>query len=118
MISGNESIMPEVKKAWIELLFFKYEYETDLLFDNGVKIKGENIQEKIKNEKQFFKLLATLITDLERIHPYLDFNCRTFAVFMLNKELIRRDMLPSIMDDPNVFDYMTIEESVEEIRKG
>ena len=62
--------------------------------------------------------MATLITDLERIHPYLDFNCRTFAVFMLNKELIRRNMVPSIMDDPNVFDYMTIEESVEEIKKG
>ena len=37
---------------------------------------------------------------------------------MLNKELIRRDMLPSIMEDPNDFDYMTIEESVEEIKKG
>ena len=37
---------------------------------------------------------------------------------MLNKELIRRDMLPSIMEDPNDFDYMTIEESVEEIKNG
>ena len=52
------------------------------------------------------------------MHPYLDFNCRTFAVFMLNKELIRRDMLPSIMDDPEAFDYMTIEESVERIKQG
>ena len=50
------------------------------------------------------------------MHPYLDFNCRTFAVFMLNKELIRRDMLPSIMDDPEAFDYMKIEESVERIK--
>ena len=50
------------------------------------------------------------------MHPYLDLNCRTFAVFMLNKEPIRRDMLPSIMDDPEVFDYMKIEESVERIK--
>ena len=50
-----------------------------------------------------------LITSLERIHPFLDFNCRTFAVFLLNKELIRRNMSPSIMEDPNIFDYKTID---------
>ena len=37
---------------------------------------------------------------------------------MLNKELIRKNMLPSIMEDPNVFDYMTIKESIDEIKKG
>ena len=42
--------------------------------------------------------------DLERIHPYLDFNCRTFAVFLLNKELLRQNMTPSIMENPNNFD--------------
>ena len=56
--------------------------------------------------------------DLERIHPFLDFNCRTFAVFMLNKELLRRGMSISITEDPNNFDYMTIEEGVELIKEG
>lgn len=41
------------------------------------------------------------------MHPYLDFNCRTFAVFLLNKELIRNNLFPSIMADPNDFDFMT-----------
>ena len=52
------------------------------------------------------------------MHPYIDFNCRTFAVFILNKELIRRNMRASIMEDPNVFDYMTINEIIEEIKIG
>lgn len=52
------------------------------------------------------------------MHPYADYNCRTFAVFLLNKELIRHNMKPSIMEDPNDFDYMTIQESVEEIKRG
>ena len=37
--------------------------------------------------------------DLERMHPYKDFNCRTFAVFLLNKELIRNNLTPSMMED-------------------
>ena len=47
------------------------------------------------------------------MHPFSDFNCRTFAVFILNKELIRRNMRASIMEDPNVFDYMKIEEIID-----
>ena len=27
--------------------------------------------------------------DLERMHPYADFNARNFGVFLLNKELLR-----------------------------
>ena len=27
--------------------------------------------------------------DLERMHPYADFNARTFGVFLLNKELLK-----------------------------
>ena len=50
------------------------------------------------------------------MHPYNDFNCRTFAVFMLNKELIRKNLSPSIMNDPNYFDNFTIDEIVEEIK--
>ena len=46
------------------------------------------------------------------MHPYYDYNCRTFAVFMLNKELIRHSLYPSLMEDPNTFDYMTVDESV------
>ena len=56
--------------------------------------------------------------DLERIHPYLDFNCRTFAVFLLNKELIRHDLEPSLMEDPNDFDFMTNEELIDKIEEG
>ena len=56
--------------------------------------------------------------DLERIHPYLDFNCRTFAVFMLNKELLRRNLDISIMQNPNDFDYLTLSQSVQQIKIG
>ena len=49
------------------------------------------------------------------MHPYLDYNCRTFAVFLLNKELMRNDMTLSILEDPNDFDFMTLPEIVEQI---
>ena len=56
--------------------------------------------------------------DLERMHPYTDFNARTFGVFLLNKELLRQKMDPSVMDDINKMDYLTKEKLVEEIKKG
>ena len=56
--------------------------------------------------------------DLERIHPYADYNCRTFAVFMLNKELLRRGMSPSIVENPNDFDLLDVEGAVELIKDG
>ena len=42
------------------------------------------------------------------MHPYSDFNCRTFIVYMLNKELLRMNLSPSILEDPNDADYMTV----------
>ena len=62
--------------------------------------------------------MATLITDLERMHPFLDFNCRTFAVLLLNKELLRRNMKPSIMDDPEIFDYTEPSDTIAKIKEG
>ena len=37
---------------------------------------------------------------------------------MLNKELLRRGMSPSIVEDPNEFDYLDIEGAVEIIKEG
>ena len=48
----------------------------------------------------------------------MDFNCRTFAVFLLNKELIRHNLSPSIMERTNDINYMNTEESVEQIKIG
>lgn len=55
------------------------------------------------------KDLILLLTDLERMHPFQDFNARTFGVLILNKELLRIGESPSILDDPNDFDYLDID---------
>ena len=53
-----------------------------------------------------------LITSLEWIHTFLDYNYRKIGIFLLNKELIRRDMLLSTMENPNIFDYKIINQSI------
>ena len=59
-----------------------------------------------------------LITSPEWIHTFLDYNYRKIGIFLSNKKLIRRDMLPSTMENPNIFDYKIINLSIIGIRQG
>ena len=106
MINSNPRANGQMKLTWVNKLFQKYEEDVNII--NNIK----------ENKLQFLEIIALLIMDLERIHPYLDFNCRTFAVFLLNKELIRHDLTPSVMNDPNDFDFMTLQEVIVNIQQG
>jgi hypothetical protein len=62
--------------------------------------------------------IVRLIAQLERIHPFSDGNCRTLCVLVLNRELIRNGFLPVILDNPNRFDGFSIDELMEEVKRG
>lgn len=52
----------------------------------------KNYNDSIKeNPDNIYHAISELILSLERIHPYIDFNNRLFAVLMLNKELLRNN---------------------------
>ena len=63
------------------------------------------------------KKLTNPITDLERVYPFADYNYGTFAIYMINKELIKTKIMQSVMEDLNNFDFVTIKESVHKIKK-
>jgi len=64
------------------------------------------------------KSIAKLVQTLEQQHPFKDGNCRTFAVLLLNRELVRHGFMPTILEDPNRFDGFTRKEMVFEILRG
>ena len=67
----------------------------------------KNNADSLSEENRLDNILE-LSRDLERVHPYMDFNCRTFNVLILNRELIKNGFAPCIMEDPNVFDYKNL----------
>ena len=59
-----------------------------------------------------------LIRDLERIHPYLDFNCRSFYVIVLNRQLIKNGFSPAFMENLNVCDHFSIDKLSKAVQVG
>jgi hypothetical protein len=99
-------IISGASSSWAELCYIKIIEH----YNNAQSIATEE-NTKLTN-------IIELVTSLERIHPYKDFNCRTFCVLILNRELIKHDFSASIMEDPNVFDYMLVEELITRIKDG
>ncbi len=64
------------------------------------------------------KFISKMVTDLERLHPFSDGNCRTFCILTLNRELIKHGMPPTMMDDPNQFDGFSQSELIQKIKEG
>ena len=46
------------------------------------------------------------------MHPYRDFNARFFGVLLLNKELLKNELEPSLLVDVNSMDYLSKERFV------
>lgn len=91
------------------------EIEVDVV--NAIDAYHEaNSQEK--DAKALLRNIATLIREVERIHPFGDANCRTICMVLLNRELIYHGFMPAILQDPNRFDGLTVDECVTEIIQG
>lgn len=71
----------------------------------------------ISNDQILEKILL-LARNLERVHIYSDFNCRTFCVILLNREFIKHNLPPVALEDPNIFDSFSLEDLKREIYKG
>ncbi|WP_341763806.1 hypothetical protein [Candidatus Tisiphia endosymbiont of Beris chalybata] len=76
------------------------------------------IIERYNNEEKTLHNILKMVRDLERTHPYLDFNSRTFVVLILNRELIKNGFTPCIIEDPNLFDYQSLEDLERLVHEG
>jgi len=69
-----------------------------------------------KNSK--LSAIISFIRNLERLHPFLDGNTRTFSMLLLNRELILNGFPPTILPNPNHLALDSLSETVTEIKKG
>lgn len=73
--------------------------------------------ESAKSEYDKLKVIAQYIQDIECMHFFADGNCR-MVYLLLNKELLKNDLKPVILFDPNMFDRMSSDNLVNEILEG
>ncbi len=73
--------------------------------------KANTAYEKINNIVRF-------IQDCEQLHPFLDGNCRTFCMLLLNYLLLQCDLGAAILYDPNRFDGFSQSELQQEVVRG
>lgn len=85
---------------------------------NTITTRHEAAIAKTNNTDEKIKIIADTIQKLERLHPFVDGNCRVFCMQLLNRELLRHNMYPTILRDPNNFDGYSLEQITEEIKAG
>jgi hypothetical protein len=70
------------------------------------------------NEAEKLFATAQLIQDLDQMHVFVDGNIRTTGIIMLNRTLLSLDLNPSVLEDVNCLDCLSVEEIVEKIKDG
>ena len=75
------------------------------------KVAEDDYQSKLK-------VIVRVCHNLERLHPFLDSNCRVIGMLLLNRLLLENGFTPCIMDNPNQLDGYSIDQCVDAIQKG
>lgn len=99
-----------------------------------ISSNGWSYEEKVKNysivynnyqssissantEDEKIEIIAQFMQDLECLHIFKDGNCR-MVYLLLNKELMKHDISPVILLNPNYLDNMVIADLIKEIKDG
>ncbi|KTC84507.1 Fic family protein [Legionella brunensis] len=78
----------------------------------------ESKLKKLSDNEEKLEVIIELIQKIERLHPFIDGNCRTLVMLVLNRELIRNGFMPTMQWNPNRFDFFSREQLRTEIING
>lgn len=78
----------------------------------------DDLQQSPDASERALNIICSAIQKLERMHPFIDGNCRTFCMVLLNGLLMQHGFKPAILNDPNDFDGHSIEELVALVKQG
>ncbi len=103
-------------------LIYTSEQQDTLLTLNSMMATfiGKFERSVVGTTNKFLKLRAivSFIKRAEQLHPFLDANCRTLCMLLLNHLLIKHGFPLAILPDPNRFDMCSVDELVEDVMKG
>lgn len=89
-----------------------FEKVQEVLADFNTKLQSAvTVEDKVA-------LIVRTLSQIERIHPFDDANCRTICMIALYRELLRQGLMPPILNDPNEFDGFSEAELCQRIKDG
>lgn len=91
------------------LIFSKYYQEL---------AEAHQIVDPSEKETTILTAIARCCQDLDQNHFFRDGNIRDDAFLTMNKVLLENNLLPVILNDPNVLDMFSVAQIVEEMREG
>ena len=73
---------------------------------------------KAKHPEAKLRAMVSFIQQCEQLHPFLDGNCRTFCMLLLDHLLIKNGFPPAILQNPNRFDARSQNELFDDVVHG
>ena len=118
-LSQSDQIALE-KKSGLQA-FYKAKHQVQMQF----AIKVDDIVERFNNSitqstsaDERLRAIALVVRELELLHPFPDGNCRTVACVLLTQMLLNYEFSPALLENPNLDGELSLEQWIEEIRKG
>ncbi len=99
-----------------QTVFDEYYKMMNILNNKGTFPGCKNEDASLEDKK--LEIIARICQNLDQMHLFKDGNIRTIGFLLLNKFLIENGLSPTIMYDPNMIDLRSIQEIIEEIKKG
>ena len=112
----NEKLYSDgkIKKSFLDNLSFEYPYIKNSRY---VPLINQFNKSKCSKNQAIIGAIIRLTQDLDQAHPFRDGNIRS-AYSLLQLLLIRNNLVPSIMCDPNDLDFHDIYTLLEVIKTG
>lgn len=85
---------------------------------NRYLLQYEEKLKRVSSDQKKLNVIIELVQKMERLHPFIDGNCRTLVMLVLNRELIRNDFKPTMLWNPNRFDFFAIAQLRQDIMDG
>jgi hypothetical protein len=91
--------------------------DLESLMQKSIERFKKNLPKK-KNQDDQIAVIAQFIQQLNRIHPFEDGNNRVFVSCLLNSLLIKIGCVPTVLFEPNIFEFHTVPQLVKKIKEG
>lgn len=134
---GNTRDDVELANVLHKFIISKRDQPNRAIFDVlMVSMQNKNTYNQLVNDtneimQRYYQLITTAcapidklivivktIQSLEQLHPFIDANCRTFCMLLLNKLLVENGFPLAILPDPNRFDLYSVHELLIDVIAG
>ncbi len=112
----SSTSLDDTKQA-VNIIFEDYYSKLQELKRNGYVV-GSLIDENAPLEDKKLEIIIRICQNLDQLHAFRDANLRTVAFLVMQRMLIENGITPTVFDDPNCIDMMSVNEIMQKLKEG